>query len=288
VNIRISKAAALVALAALLPAAVRAAGNVRDFVSCASHPCERPAPPSVTPLPAGAAMVAPTISIAPHHPGMRDLAQSGFSLSHQTPAYYSRDVPRSVTLFYNSSQANPRGFVQVDATDNSPTAPEKMSIQVMDWNGQWVTPEIFYVSGSGASRLAAQWDARGLVTGAYIYTVVVRSHWTGAAPQVASMAVRVLIVNERTSPFGAGWVLGGYERLHFGGNAGGVTVTQGDGSALFFAGPAVDGTFTSPDGDFTKLRYVSSAANGGGAPYYRRESATGPPSFTPRTGTPGP
>jgi RHS repeat-associated protein len=203
-----------------------------------------------------ALLAAPSLSLAPHHEGMRIPSAFDAAVSYTTPAYVSRDVPRSVTLHYSSGQAAPRGFVQVDATDNSTTAPDRMSIRLLDPSGARVTftngtQEIFYRAGAGATRLAAQFDASQLGTGAYGYTVVVRSWWGGCYDE-AKAPVRVLIVNERTSPFGLGWSMPGLQRLRDQGD--GVFIAAGDGSAVWFTKNATGG-YDAPAGDFTEVRW---------------------------------
>lgn len=56
-------------------------------------------------------------------------------VSYTTPAYFSRDRARAVTLMHRSEQAAPRGLVVVEATDQSAEAPEMMSIRlrVLRW-----------------------------------------------------------------------------------------------------------------------------------------------------------
>jgi hypothetical protein len=65
--------------------------------------------------------------------------------AHSTPAYFSMDTPRNVTLVYNSRTAYPRPFVIVDAQAASSGAlPDKMSI-ALKVNGIPVEP----LDGSG-------------------------------------------------------------------------------------------------------------------------------------------
>lgn len=73
----------------------------------------------------------------------------------------------------------------------------------------------------------------------------------------SSAAVRVPIINEAASRFGAGWGVAGLQRLYVQGD--GIFVTNGDGSGAFFAACAGCG-YTAPDGDFSTL----AASSGGG------------------------
>lgn len=209
---------------------------------------------------------APTLSLSPHNGGyldMRRCAVACFDVTaaYSTPAYTSMDVPRSATLIYRSSQAHPITSVVVDAEDpQSATPPEKMSIRLKRPDGSWVSflngsDEIFYSSGSGKTRLVAAFDATGLSTGAYNYTVVVRSWWSDGTSKESTASIRILITNEADSPFGAGWTLAGLQRIHVHGDS--VVVTEGDGSVAFFARTGCPSPsaceYTSPAGDFTTL-----------------------------------
>lgn len=200
----------------------------------------------------------PVVGLTPHNGDYRDVSKCVLdcfdaSVAYATPAYISRDQPRSLTLVYRSGQAAPRGFVQVDVSKEAGTnTPEKTSIRLKR-GGSWVTftngsQEIFWQGSSGTRRLAVQFDASGLGTGAHDHTLVVR-HWWGGTFKETTKAVRVLVVDEQDSPYGAGWSVAGLQRLHF--QSGGVVVTEGDGSVAYFADNGSG--WTSPPGDFTTL-----------------------------------
>ena len=204
-----------------------------------------------TPPPPAPQRAAPVISLAPHNEGFRDLTQGSVNLTYSTPEYVSLDQGRGVTLLYASGQASPRGFVQVDATVNTQEAPARLSIQVINPWGSAAGPETFYEGGTGEHRLAAQWDASGYATGALVHTVRVRAWWSDGTFHESTSPVRVIIVDERRSRFGAGWTLPGIQRLYV--QSDGVLLTEGDGTAVFFAS-GVNGLGT-PAGDFTRLAY---------------------------------
>lgn len=85
-------------------------------------------------------------------------------------------------------------------------------------------------------------DGRALETGIYSSRVVQTSHYPVSAVSSASGG-RILINNQRGSPFGAGWTLDGLNRLHRQ-DDGSALITEGDGSPKVFR-PAMGGT-----GDF--------------------------------------
>ena len=224
---------------------------------------------------------APSISLEPHHsdyvnPSLCDGCFDAV-VTYSTPAYRSLDQERNVTLMFANSQARPTGFLQIDATDNSTSdSPTRMSLRVRHSNGSWVTftnglQEVFYESGWGTVRLAAQWDASSLPTGAYSYTAVVRSYWADGGTMESSVPVRVLIVNERSSPYGLGWSIPGVQRLHVQGT-GAAVISEGDGSAVHFA-RTYCGTdpytgiyscsYAQPAGEFSTLSYLSTGGFNG-------------------------
>lgn len=188
-------------------------------------------------------------------------------LSYSTPAYLSLDISRGVALVYRSAQAKLLGVVQVDATDTSTSQPIKMSIRLKRPDGSFVTfttgsTEIFYQTGPGANRLAAQFDATAFATGAYKYTAVARSWFAGGSFNEATAPVRVFIVNETASPFGWGWSLVGLEKLYFQSD-GSVVLVEGNGSAALFPLDLCPSgcTYSSPSGDFSTFSSRSSWAD---------------------------
>lgn len=177
-----------------------------------------------------------------------------FVTGYASPTYVSMDTPRGVALTYNSATARPMGFVQLDATNNSSTPADKLSIRV--YRGQVaVSPEVFFVGGPGTKRLAVQFEDPTIPTGSESYTVIVRSHFASTILE-SSATVRIIIVNERASPFGAGWMVTGLQRL-VQQSDGMVAVTDGTGS-LALHGPATcQGslcTYAAAVGDFTRIR----------------------------------
>ncbi len=199
----------------------------------------------------------PQVSLAPHHSGFRDVARGSATAFYGTPAHVSVDQARNVGLFYSSAQAAPRGLVQVDAYDNSSNAPSKMSIRLRHLDGSGVTftdgsQEIFYSAASGGNRLAAQFDASGLVPRAWSFDVIVRTWWgDGTTREAPAVRVRVPIVNERDSRFGVGWSLAGAQRLYDQGD--GVYITGGDGTGVWFARSG--SLYVRPEGEFSEVTF---------------------------------
>ena len=216
------------------------------------------------------------LDLSPHNGDNLNAAQFGANLSYTTPAYVSMDVQRAVTLFYSSVQASPKGFVEV--TVNDPAPAEHYSISIEDAAGARVTlangtTENFYRGGTaGPFRLAAQFDASNVGgTGAYVYRVTVRA-WNGGQirSETAAHDVRVLILDERNSPYGAGWSIV-VPRIRV--QSDGLLLTDGRGNVSFFARPSsctAPCSYVTPPGEWSRFDadatgYVRTYRDGGKA-----------------------
>ncbi|HZG42137.1 MAG TPA: RHS repeat-associated core domain-containing protein, partial [Longimicrobium sp.] len=193
-----------------------------------------------------------------HQNSVRDATQGTARIGYSTPAYVSLDQPRSLTFMYSSGLVNPTGLVQMNVVDNTGDAPNRVSIRLRI-NGAWVTDELFFQSGPGATRVAASFDARSHASSAVAVTAVVRKYWADGRMQETSVATRAPVVNERQSTIGMGWVVAGLQVLTDQGD--GVFITEnGTGAWFWKVGTDADGTrrYASPAGDFTRVRWIPS------------------------------
>ena len=210
----------------------------------------------------------PVLSAVPHNGDNRALGLCALScfdvtVGYSTPAYTSYDTPRSATLFYSSGQASPIGELQLDVTDPSFRKANTVSLRLMKPGGTYVTfnngtTELFFVDSSdgGATRVSAQFDTT-LATGVYSYTAIVTLKWT-SAPDAgintqSSLPVTVLVVNERTSVFGAGWSLAGLQRLVFSSDSLTIGVADGAGSIARFTRPGKADVAHAAAADFSSI-----------------------------------
>lgn len=228
-----------------------------------------------TPPPTPPAQAAPALSLAPYSNDARVLAGAAASHAYATPAYQSLDDPRAVGLFYSSEHAKPTGFIQVDATLHTEQVPTRLSIQVRrPGDDAFMTltngaTEAFFVGDTGTVRLAAQFDAAHLPTGAYMYDLIVKSWWSSGTPVLEdTIQARVLVLNEQASIYGAGWTVAGIDRIHPATDGSGLMVANGAGLLQFFrlisCSPTPDEcTYESPAGDFsTMVRHPQNQAWG--------------------------
>ena len=208
---------------------------------------------------------APTLSFTPHVGDRRNVSQCvadcfESTFSYTTPAYISLDVPRSATLLYRSGSAYPHGKLTLDASSANAPAGSTFRLQRLDQNGTNVTftnnAQALYFSrnASGATRIVAQFDATQIPTSARLYTAYVSTiRPDGSVFGSKTDTVRIVVINDRNSPYGAGVSLVGIQRIWFN-QSGGVLVTDGTGSATFFAGSCNVNTtcsYTSPSGEFS-------------------------------------
>jgi YD repeat-containing protein len=151
----------------------------------------------------------------------------------------------SVGLIYNSATADPHPIFQV--LYQEPTLPSTFKAQ-LTLNGTAFAPVYYNDAGiSGLwNQIALQGDATGLATGRYPWQITLSDANTGQI--YVTDSGNVDIVNQASSPFGAGWALDSVEQLVP--VSGGVMIVNPDGTSLFFAG---SGTYTSPPGDFSTL-----------------------------------
>ena len=188
---------------------------------------------------------------------------SDFVMTYSTPAYRSLDQDRSTTLVYRSDQAKPMPMVLLNVQDPSGDPADTISVRLKQkWTGSWQTlhtggTEVYYDNPNtlNHSSLVAVGVNASLTTGSYDYTAYVYSRWSDGSSRETQIDVRVLILNEQSSPYGAGWSVAGVHRIHtqvLGGSEG-IVVTDGGGGIAFLP----ESCFT--DGGNTTCLYTEPA-----------------------------
>jgi RHS repeat-associated protein len=205
-------------------------------------------------------------------------------VGYGTRPYYSQDMPHSIQLVYRSSVAYPMAFVSVGAWDTSSVHPRKMSLRLKRSDGTFVTftnglTETFFACDSAggyiacdssSNRLAAQFNASSMSTGLSYYTVLVRTYRADESFFETQDSVYLLVENQANSPFGAGWMMAGYQRLYTVSTS--LVITDGNGSIGYFRTNSPPSCTTcnyiSPAGDFTSV--TKQPVDSWGATYTRR------------------
>jgi len=212
------------------------------------------------------------VSTAPHAGSLIDVSGCVADCfetvyDYTTPAYVSRDVPRSVTLRYRSGRAKPYGRLALDLIEANPSI-SAMRLRLRYPNGSYVTftngaTSLYFARNTtGPTRVMAEFDATAIPTSANIYAAEVTSLLANGTQAITITSnVRIIVLNEINSPYGAGVDIVGMQRAVTNYDAlntqDGVVVTDGAGSASFFMGPCSVGqnncAFSPPSGDFSTL-----------------------------------
>jgi len=176
------------------------------------------------------------------------LATSELDTEYDMPAYNPGVAPLS--LLYNSTAANAEPIFITHYPTSTSALPSTISAQ-LTFNG--TAGSTFYYSTSSLNpgdimEIASQVNASSLSTGRYSYSIAVTANY--ATPVTTTYSGSVNLINDASSPFGAGWTLSGLE--HIWSVTGGVILELPGGLSLWFAS-AGSGTFTTPAGDFSTL-----------------------------------
>lgn len=202
-------------------------------------------------------------------PGLCAVSCFDATLAYAGPTYTSMDKDHGFVLSYSSAHAQPRGMVEVDVAVGAGPAPSRISLRLKNSSGAYMPlfgrstqTQVYYTGTTGTNRVSAWFDASSLPTGTYRYTAEVqREYSSGTPPPPDTLGVRVIVINESASRYGAGWSLSGEPKLILPSgsmDASGVTLVDGTGNAVFFAAGAGCGgtgncTYVSPPSEFATL-----------------------------------
>lgn len=140
-------------------------------------------------------------------------------LVHALPTVRTLNRPRTPVLYYNSQHARPSPIVTADVT--LPVgAPVPATVRAILWiNGtkrdstDW--PGSAWGAAGQSRRVGQRWNAPDTVsTRVYDYRLELIRIGPGS-DSLPSVVGQLAVVNRRASPFGPGWWLAGFERLHF-------------------------------------------------------------------------
>jgi RHS repeat-associated protein len=158
----------------------------------------------------------------------------------------------------------PRPFIFADVDDGGDILPITRITMQATLNGSTVTflngQTLLTFTGTHdgiPARLAGQFDARSYSTNVYPLTVTVRVTYSDGATVVKAVSTQLMIVNEATSQIAKGWTVAGLQRL-YSTIGSGYMITNGDGSAIRFAGLGVRAAdfsvvlFDSPSSTYTR------------------------------------
>ncbi len=227
------------------------------FVVSATDSPAWSAPPTV--VSSGTTVVTPdllqsgAVSVSNPHDTIT-LADGSVSTEIDLPAY-NPSVP-ALSLVYNSLAADPRPIfdtryqldptVAVPSTISARLTVDSTPLTTVTYDTSTMNPGDFVQVGLQDATI-------GLSTGRHTYSVVITANY--GTPVTTTNSGSFTVINDGSSPFGAGWWVAGLDRIVTG--SGGVALVEAGGMSLWFTGSG--GTYGSPAGDFSTL-----VQNGGG------------------------
>ena len=203
--------------------------------------------------------------------------------SHSTVPYYSGDQPRSVTLVNNSLRVFTYPFIHVDISflPQSP-AVDRIELLVRDsanpsqplslqgGSNNTYGPVYFYRNNADTSsspiRIGTmirqdQYGANNWTlthgTGIHPMTVTVVAV-RGTYSDTATLTIPLLILREPPGAVARGWYVAGMQRL-LAQSGGRMVIAEADGSAFVYKFDSLSATYTSPEGDLTRLSKVTAS-----------------------------
>ena len=175
------------------------------------------------------------------------------SEEHFTASYRSLETARNLRLEYNSVLANPRPIVPFDVILGvRGPIPVNMSHTItvggIDTGGElfFEIPSI----GTVSTAPAIQFDGSLFETGRYDFQYDFNCNFP-ISRRSSIVEGEVIVQNEITSEFGAGWTLDGLHKLHKN-QDGSILLTTGNADAWVFESDGTGG-YTTPPGDFSTL-----------------------------------
>lgn len=197
---------------------------------------------------------------APFGPGLAVSGaevETGFSI----PAYVSMGAARSTGLVYSTRQSYPRALVPVDVELTWPAGtPDQLNVIL--WDGAVRLDSLVLTSPTCATGSARR--CRAVLQGDFAgssfssptrkwLTVEIRVT-SGAATNIATDSVEVVLVDRRSTRYGAGWWPSGVLQLAAAGSD--RVLVGASGAAAIYRGNG-DSVYLSPPGDFSVLKKVS-------------------------------
>ncbi len=167
------------------------------------------------------------------------VASGNHTIDHTLVSYRALGQSVALRFVYNSELADPRPIVSSNVTNSSgTTVPVKLSSSLtvagVDQGVDIYTDTSALTQGTDDTIIQVlQFDANEFETGIYDYRMKHTSHYELSV--ISSFSSDFVIVNnEKSSPFGAGWTLDGLQRLRVVDDVDAL-LTEGDGSALSFS-----------------------------------------------------
>ncbi|MGH7134847.1 MAG: Ig-like domain-containing protein, partial [Pirellulales bacterium] len=174
----------------------------------------------------------------------------------------------NLSLVYHSGTAQPTQALEEDFQPSMEPVQSAMLQVAGTFNGS--SQNSNFVSTSDLSgndptiRLSLDVNTAGLSTDRYAYTQTVSSQSSMGATLISTLNGAANVVNDQSSPFGAGWEMPGMYHLYQNTASNvpaGVLLTPGDGTGWYFTA-GTGNTYTSPNGPYA-FDTLTSLSGGG-------------------------
>lgn len=186
-------------------------------------------------------------------------------VTHSLPGYRTMGRERTLTLLYNSAQAVPKPVVAVGVTQGG-LAPSQVFVR-LSINGFPKDSAIYGGWANGTRQIVMPYDAGNDSSGLYAFSLYVRNTFSGSTPDT-TVSDTLLVVNRKSTLYGAGWSLAGIEELRFNQPGGKILWVGGDGSAKVFRPVIGDSLFVGALGGFRDSLFRFDSA---GIRWWRRQ-----------------
>ena len=181
--------------------------------------------------------------------------------SQGTVPYFSLGAARNVTLVYHGDRAAPNGLLYTNASISTSRTVSEYWLEATRSTGAHIKfangDSVIRFAGTNAGqvRLGGRFDPDSNVMAGTAMSAVgmlVTAKFADGTTQRQRFSPQVMVVDERKSPIARGWTIAGLQHL-YAQTGGGVLITDGTGSAAYFANDCGVGCYTSPVGDFSRL-----------------------------------
>ncbi|VAX36613.1 T1SS secreted agglutinin RTX, partial [hydrothermal vent metagenome] len=162
------------------------------------------------------------------------LSSGSLSEKHSLASYRFFGQQQVLQFHYDSLRADPRPILKVNNRLGSIASPITISSQLkiagIDQNIEIFT-DVTALTLNDEIHQAIQFDGSSFNTGLYRYELISKNNYLFSSLS-NSFTGRVVVNNQKDSPFGSGWTLGGLSHLKS--TSGGHLLVDGDGSFFLF------------------------------------------------------
>src|SRR5579859_1941481 len=170
-----------------------------------------------------------------------DMVNGAYLQDHATAEYTSQGMPNGLDFQYSSMQANdlPTPNFWFTSTNDWGTVTKSEAHVTLSNNVGGLVTYPGTIGVGTLARLALPSDARSLSSKVYALTIILTKYYSDGTNFTEQATFAYPVVNNVSSPYGAGWSVGGLQQL---------VPTGYNGDVLISSGYAAGEIFTTTDG----------------------------------------